>query len=206
VKSLGLAEELTTPYNLVEAVISLFVVVDPLGNMPIFLSLTSDIGEDERKRMFNVATAVGFVVLMVFAVIGKGFLDALGISLYSFMVAGGLLLMIISIKIIIQGGWREESLSPSDLGVIPIAFPLLVGPGAITTTIVTLQSNGAITALTSVAIVFAIVWVMLRFIKYINKILGRIGSMVVARVTAIMIAALGVQFVIQGLKGAVTHF
>ena len=205
-KSLGLAEELTTPYNLVEAVISLFVVVDPLGNMPIFLSLTSDIGEDERKRMFNVATAVGFVVLMVFAVIGKGFLDALGISLYSFMVAGGLLLMIISIKIIIQGGWREESLSPSDLGVIPIAFPLLVGPGAITTTIVTLQSNGAITALTSVAIVFAIVWVMLRFIKYINKILGRIGSMVVARVTAIMIAALGVQFVIQGLKGAVTHF
>ncbi|MEM2902340.1 MAG: MarC family protein [Candidatus Bathyarchaeia archaeon] len=194
------------PYNLVEAVIALFVVVDPLGNMPIFLSLTSDIGEDERKRMFNVATAVGFIVLMVFAVIGKGFLDALGISLYSFMVAGGLLLMIISVKIIIQGGWREEALSPSDLGVIPIAFPLLVGPGAITTTIVTLQSNGVTTALASVAIVFAIVWVMLRFIKYINKILGRIGSMVVARVTAIMIAALGVQFVIQGLKGAVTHF
>lgn len=186
--------------ELPKAIISLLVVVDPLGNIPIFISLTEGMEKDERKRTFNTATIVGFIVLMAFAIIGREVLRIFGITIHSFMIAGGILLGIIAVKILVQGGWREMEDTPEDIGAVPIAFPLLVGPGAITTTIVILQSSGFYTAVITVAVIFFIVWLTLHFIDSIYRLLGRTGSAVVGRVMAIFIAALAVQFIIEGVK------
>jgi multiple antibiotic resistance protein len=191
------------------AALALFIIVDPFGNIPIFMGLTENVPDAQRKKVYNTATIVGMVLLLVFAFTGNLILSVFGLSIYSFMVAGGILLLIIAIRILITGSMHENIESPESLGAVPIAIPLLVGPGAITTTIFNLQVNesqGAIAAagiaVMSVIIVMAVTWVILRYINSVYKVLGKTGSLIIARVMALLIAAIAVQYILTG----VTHF
>jgi len=191
------------------AALALFIIVDPFGNIPIFMGLTENVPDAQRRKVYNTATIVGMVLLLVFAFTGNLILSVFGLSIYSFMVAGGILLLIIAIRILIMGSMHENIESPESLGAVPIAIPLLVGPGAITTTIFNLQVNesqGAIAAagiaVMSVIIVMAVTWVILRNINSVYKFLGKTGSLIIARVMALLIAAIAVQYILTG----VTHF
>lgn len=186
--------------DLTRSFISLFIIVDPFGNIPIFIGLTEGISGDSRRRIFHIATITGFILLLAFALAGREILSFFGITLQSFMIAGGILLLIIAVRILVIGGWEERSRSPESIGVVPIAVPLLVGPGAITTTIINLETYGILTTIISVVLVFIIVWLTLRFIEPIYRVLGRSGSIVIARVMALLIAAIAVQFIIEGLE------
>ncbi|MBS7656232.1 MarC family protein [Candidatus Bathyarchaeota archaeon] len=186
--------------NLLKAIIALIIVIDPLGNIPVFISLTKDMNKKDRKKVFNTATIVAFILLITFVVTGKHLLNLFNISIYSFMIAGGILLLIISIKILIYGEWVEKNISPENVGAVPIAFPLLTGPGAITTSIVTIQTSGFLATFLSVLIVLSLVWLILQFIDKIHSLLGRVGSIVIARLMAIFIAALAIQFIIDGIN------
>jgi len=188
--------------ELAKAAIALFIIVDPFGNIPIFVGLTEKIDADQKKKVFNTAALIGFVLLLVFAFTGQEILTLFGLSIFSFEVAGGILLLIIAIRILISGTKQEEAESPESLGAVPIAIPLLVGPGAITTTIFNLQAYGLIIAILSVLIVLSITWVILRFINKIFRFLGKTGSLVIARVMALFIAAIAIQYILDG----VTHF
>lgn len=187
--------------ELTRAFIALFIIVDPFGNIPIFVGLTENINDAQRKKTYNTAILVGFALLLVFAFTGQGILSLFGLSIYSFEVAGGILLLIIAIRILISG-FHESTESPESLGAVPIAIPLLVGPGAITTTIFNLQAYGIIITISAVVVVLALTWVILRFINGFYKILGKTGSIVIARVMALLIAAIAVQYILTG----VTHF
>jgi len=189
--------------DLLKAFIALIVVVDPLGNIPIFSSLTAGMDAEARKRTFNTATMVGITLLLAFTLLGDQLLRLFGISIESFMIAGGLLLAIISVKILVQGGWGEKYVSADDVGAVPIAFPLLVGPGAITTTMLILRSSGLAVAVSAVALVFAAVWLTLRFIDPIYALLGKTGSAVITRVMAVFIAAIAVQFMFEGFNALI---
>jgi len=186
----------------VKAFIALFIIVDPLGNIPIFVGLTEKLGQTQRQRVFNVATLVGVVLLLVFAFTGLEILNIFGLSIYSFEVAGGILLLIISIRILISGSFHEGAESPESIGAVPIAMPLLVGPGAITTTIFNLQAYGIMVTILAVVVVLAVTWVILRFMHRIYRFLGKTGAIVIARVMALFIAAIAIQYILTG----VTHF
>jgi multiple antibiotic resistance protein len=188
--------------ELAKAAIALFLIVDPLGDIPIFVGLTETMADAQRKKVYNVATLVGFILLLVFAFTGNEILTIFGISIESFEVAGGILLLIIAIRILISGSMHENVESPESLGAVPIAIPLLVGPGAITTTIFNLQAYDTVVAILAVVIVLSITWVILRFINGIYKFLGKTGALVIARVMALLIAAIAVQYILTG----VTHF
>jgi len=127
--------------ELLKGIISLFIIVDPLGNIPIFISLTKEMEEAEKKKVFHTATLTGLVLLLAFALAGQRILAFFGITLYSFMIAGGVLLLIIAIRILITGGLKEYIESPESVGAVPIGCPLLVGPGAITTTILNFRTQ-----------------------------------------------------------------
>lgn len=185
---------------LTRSVISLFIIVDPFGNIPIFIGLTERLGKEERRKVFHTATVTGFMLLLLFAIAGREILNMFGITLQSFMIAGGILLLIIAIRILVMGGWEEQRLTPESVGVVPIAVPLLVGPGAITTTILNLQEFGIILTIVSVVIVFLIVWLTLRYIEPIYKVLGRNGAIIIARVMALLIAAIAIQYIVNGLQ------
>lgn len=186
--------------SLAKSVISLFIIVDPLGNIPIFIGLTVEMKRREKRKVFNTATITGFILLLSFAVAGNQILYIFGITLQSFMVAGGILLLILAIRILVVGEWGEIHKAPESIGAVPIAVPLLVGPGAITTTILSLQEFGIMVTVASVIIVFAAVWLILRYIEPIYSVLGKNGSVVISKVMALLIAAIAIQYIMNGLK------
>ncbi|MGA2200227.1 MAG: MarC family protein [Nitrososphaerales archaeon] len=182
------------------ATIALLVVVDPAGLVPVVLSLTKGMKKEERKGTFRVALLAGFVLLVVFALTGQGLLMVFGITIYSFMIAGGILLLILAMQMIFRGGFIESGSSTNEVGIVPIAFPLLVGPGAITTTIVTLQTDGIIVALLSIAVVMSVTWLVLRYLDRIDSLLGRRGTAGLSTLMAVFIAAIAVQFILTGIQ------
>ncbi len=115
------------------------------------------------------------------------------------MIADGILLLLIAVKLLIEGEWKEPAGSLEKVSAFSIAVPLLVGPGAITTTIFTLQEHGLIITVVSLVIVFAVVWVILRLIDPLGHFLGESGSSIIARVMALLIAATAIQYIINGL-------
>ena len=186
--------------SLIKAIIALFIIVDPVGQIPLFLGLTKDMKREERRKAFSTAVYTGAGLLLVFALAGQQILLVFGITLYSFMVAGGILLMLLAIRIIVGGEAGARFATAEDVGIFPIAFPLLSGPGAITTTMITIQSSGILVTIISIIVVMGITWVLLRYIERIYAILGKLGSEVIARVMAVLIAAIAVEFIITGIQ------
>jgi len=189
-------------FDFAKAILALFIVVDPFGDIPIFISLTEKMAIGEKRRVFRTATLVGLVLLLVFSFTGQQIFTLFGISLFAFEIAGGILLLIIAIRILFSGSLHENTESPESLGAVPIAMPLLVGPGAITTTILNLQFYGVALAAGAAVIVVFLTWIILRFIDPIYRVLGKTGSLVIARVVALLIAAIATQYILTG----VTHY
>jgi multiple antibiotic resistance protein len=188
--------------NLAKAILVLFIIVDPFGNIPIFMSLTEKMPKEQKRKVFNTATLVGFILLLAFAFAGQEIFSIFGVSIFSFEVAGGVLLLIIAIRILISGRVVDVEESPESIGAVPIAMPLLVGPGAITTTIFNLQAYGVAVTVLSVFAVLILTWTILRYVDKVYIFLGKTGALVIARVMALLIAAIAIQYVLFG----VTHF
>jgi multiple antibiotic resistance protein len=187
-------------YSLAKASITLLIVIDPFGTVPVIIGITKEMDERERMRTFNLAFYVSAALLTVFAILGQTILLFFGISVHSFMIAGGILVLLVSLDIIFSEEGMLRITNRSDLGAVPLAFPLLVGPGAITTTIVAIQSSGLPIALASIAIVMAVTYVTLRGSFRIYALLGRTGSLVVAKVVGVFITAIGIQFILSGIQ------
>jgi multiple antibiotic resistance protein len=187
--------------DILKAVITLFVVIDPIGIVPLFASLTQKMQRNEQKAVSQTATITAGVLLFVFAIAGNQILSIFGIDIFSFMIAGGVLLFIVSIELLTHGAWRFGGDTHSDQsGVVPLAFPLLAGPGAITTVIISYQTTGLIVTILSIAIVIATTYMILSLANPIYRILGRRGSMVITRVFAVLVAAFAVQYIVEGTK------
>jgi multiple antibiotic resistance protein len=161
--------------------------------------MTQKMEKQERASVTKTAVITAAILLIVFAVAGTQILSIFGVTIASFMVAGGVLLFIVAIELLTHGEWRFGSAgAQGETGVVPLAFPLLAGPGAITAVIISFQTSGiAVTAL-SIAIVVGTTALILRYVDRIYKILGRRGSIIVTRVFAVFIAAIAVQFVVEG--------
>ncbi len=183
--------------------VALFVIMDPIGLVPIFDGMTKTMATDQKRRLFRVVTYTGGALLFMFALLGQQLLVLFGISLPSFMIAGGLLLLLLSMEILVRGE-RVQKIDPEeDPGVVPLAFPLLVGPGAITTMMVIIQSSGLVVALSSIVLVMSLTWIVLRLTDRIHSVLGRTGAAVVARVMAVFIAAIAIQYIVVGIRNTI---
>jgi multiple antibiotic resistance protein len=180
--------------------IALFVVVDPVGTVPIIVSLTNSMDENVKRRNLQHATYTGSALLILFALVGQQLLAVFGISLYSFMIAGGILLLLLSIDILLRGETTQKIGSVEDVGVVPITFPLLVGPGAITTTIVIMQSSGYVVTIVAILIVMSLTWIILSCVDHVYSILGKTGASVVSKLMAVFVAAIAVQYILDGVR------
>jgi len=185
--------------DILRATVALFIIVDPIGLVPVFSALTKELPRPEKRRMFRNIVYTGSALLLLFALAGQQLLVLFGISIQSFMIAGGILLLLLSVEILLRGE-RVQKTPGEDVGIVPIAFPLLVGPGAITTTMISIQRDGLEVAIPSILIVMFLTWVVLRLTDRINRLLGRTGSAVIARVLAVFIAAIAIQFIIDGIQ------
>ncbi len=183
-----------------KSVISLLIVVDPFGNIPIFIGITNRLDRLQRKKMFNIAVMTGFSLLMAFAALGEWVLRIFDIELYSFRIAGGALLLFLAFELLLKPRYEVRAYTPEQTGAVPLGVPLLAGPGAITTVIIILKSFGVVIAVSSVIAVALITWTVLRFASSIHEALGEVGATVISKVMAMLLAAIAVQYVLEGVR------
>ena len=187
--------------DIVRSTIALFVVIDPIGSVPVFVALTQKMESGERASVTKTAIITAAGLLFVFAVAGTQILSIFSITISSFMVAGGVLLFIVAIELLTHGEWRFAGAgAQGESGVVPLAFPLLAGPGAITAVMISFQTAGLMVTALSIVIVIGITYVVLVYVEKIYRVLGRRGSIIVTRVFAVLIAAIAVQFIVDGAR------
>jgi MarC family membrane protein len=199
-------------YDFVHILTAFLVIANPIGAIPVFISLTETQSTSQRHHTALVTGASVIIVLILAVLLGESLLRFFGISLASFRVGGGILILMMAIAMMHarQGGARhtsEEAAEAEDkdsVGVIPLGIPLLAGPGAISTAIIySHQSNNLLdTALIlfSIAFLGILVWVALRLADPIGALLGRTGINIVTRVMGLLLAAISVEFIASGLK------
>jgi len=194
---------------LVKAFIMLFVIMDPSGNIPVFMALTKGMSERGRKKELNYAVLVATILLLLFAFLGKIILHVLGITTDSFMIAGGILLLFFSLDLL-RGEHKYvdsgESGAGVGVGAVPLGTPLLAGPGAITAVMVIIQSHekfitGAFVVLFAIFSAIIATRLVLGQSERIYQILGKVGSEVLSRVMGIIVAAIAIQFIGNGIRG-----
>lgn len=191
------------------AFLTLFVVIDPVGLAPMFIALTPGMEAARRRRIAATACAIGLGILFIFGLFGTALLDGLGISLPAFRIAGGLLLFLIAVDMLFEKRTeRREGRThvESDPSVFPLATPLIAGPGAMAAMVLLTSQSHAGAAQTGVILAIATAVVAMCLVLFlvagpIERLLGRMGILVVTRLFGMLLAALSVQFVLDGLTG-----
>jgi len=191
---------------------TLFVIIDPPGNLPIFIALTERFSRDLREKISKRATLIASSILILTMVTGGKILDYFGVSINSLRVAGGILLFIASVDILLGGTRREayrkraeESIDVDSIAVFPLALPLYTGPGAITAGIVVYSQASdlimKVIAVVAAIVVYAIVRLSHIYSNPIIRLLGKSGADIIARILAIFLAAIAVEFIFDGMYG-----
>ncbi len=199
---------------LLQAFITLFVVIDPPGNAPIFAALSSDMDRAQQRRTAIRAIVIAAIILVLFAAFGEILLRALGVSLAAFRIAGGILLLLVAIDMVFarRSGGRgatteeeKEAEAREDISVFPLAFPLIAGPGTMTS--VLLLSGKADGDPAYLGILFAVLigilvltLILLLLAGQVAKLLGVTGTNVIGRVLGVILAALAAQYIIDGIQ------
>ncbi|MGA8117168.1 MAG: MarC family protein [Actinocatenispora sp.] len=182
-----------------EALVTLFVIVDPPGSVPIFLALTRSLDFRARTRAAWQAVALSFGVIVVFAVAGGQILSYLGISLAAMQAAGGLLLLLVALELLTGKQGDPSAAGTSNVALVPLGTPLLAGPGAIVASIVFVrQSTGVFDYVaigTAIVVVHLVIFAFLRFSNVIVRVLRQGGIEVVTRISGLLVAAIAVQLV-----------
>jgi multiple antibiotic resistance protein len=191
---------------------AIFFVVDPMGAIPIFMAMTRDDSPEKRRNMARRACLVAFFVLTLFAVAGTLIFKVFGISLGAFKVAGGVLLLLTSIEMLRAQPQRtrmtpeetQEGAEKEDVAIFPLAIPLLAGPGSIATVTALMGRAGrklfAIPVIASIAITCVASYLMLIAADRISRVLGVTGLNVMNRIIGLIIGALAVQFMFDGVR------
>ncbi|MER7888437.1 MarC family protein [Micromonospora sp. NPDC094482] len=193
-----------------EVFVTLLVITDPPGMMPIFLALTGPLSARDRHRAAWQAVALALGVIVVFAVAGQTLLDYLHVDLPALQAAGGLLLVLVALELLTGKGDEPSGQSTSNIALVPLGTPLLAGPGAIVATMLFVQqAEGVVDFVaigTAIIAVMAAVWIVLRFSGGIVKILRPGGIEVLTRIAGLLLAAIAVQLIADAVAAFVTQY
>ena len=190
--------------------ISLFAIIDPFGIIPIIIAFTADMTAQKRDRVGRIASLGVLVILIAALLLGEAILSFFGISIHSFRTAGGILLLLMSINMLIGD---KPKLTPDDsdgdatssVAIVPLSTPLLAGPGAISTVILDAHKGNNAGHYGAMALVLValslIVWLTFLIAPWVSQRLGKIGSSIVTRMMGLLLAAIAVEFIAGGLRG-----
>lgn len=187
-----------------EVFVTLLVIMDPPGSVPIFLSLTGAHSRKARNRSADLAVLTALIVIVAFALFGQQVLEYLHVTLPALQVAGGLLLLLVALELLMGWGAEPELKDDVNVSMVPLGTPLLAGPGAIAATIVFAKSvhhfrDGLALGLGIVA-AHVVIWLTLRFSTVILRLLRRSGVTLVTRIAGLLLSAIAVQLAADGIK------
>ena len=193
--------KLLEPYIL--TFIPIFVAVDAIGNIPLFISLVAGTSQKQRRKIIRDSVATATIIAILFTIVGKWVLRFLGITIYDFQIAGGALLFIISVRLLLPGVsksllWDSHD---KDVGVFPLGTPLITGPAVLTTTLMMLDTYGIAATFISVIINMLISWVTLARSDVVINIIGLSGTRAFSKIMYILLAAIAIMMVRRGITG-----
>ncbi len=186
-------------HNFVLTFVPLFIVIDALGTLPVVISLSEGMTLKERNKMINMATVTAIIVGLAFLFFGQFILNVMGISVGAFAIAGGLILLILSIKLIITGH-MVDVVKEEMVAVVPIGTPLTAGPATITTLLLLAMQYPLYIVLISFALNMLITWVIFLLGNRLSHFLGKGGLNAISKVFSLLLAAIAVSMIINGLE------
>ena len=180
--------------------VPLFVAMDPIGNLPIFLALTQEVAPKHRRRAVHVATLTALGIGLGFVVIGKAIFLLLGIEVADFLMAGGIILLILAIRYLITGKAVEAGdVSASGMiGVVPLGTPLIVGPAVLASLLLLIGQYRIPIVILSFILSLVIQWVLFRQADRIVNFLGRTGVNAISKIVMLLLAAIAVKMIREG--------
>jgi multiple antibiotic resistance protein len=181
--------------------VPLFVAMDPVGNLPIFLALTQKGTAAHRKKTTNLATLTAFAVGLLFIAVGKAIFSLLGIEVADFLMAGGIILLILAVRYLITGKTLEtEDVSSSEMiGVVPLGTPLVVGPAVLAALLLLMGQHHIAIVLSSFILNLIIQWALFRQSSRIVAFLGNAGVSAISKVIMLLLAAIAVKMIREGI-------
>ncbi|MCD6132832.1 MAG: MarC family protein [Deltaproteobacteria bacterium] len=191
--------------------VAIFIIVDPVGLLPLFIALTHNYSKKRIERTVQLACLTAAFVLIIFAFAGNIILEIFGVTIPAFRIAGGIIVFIVALEMLQAKRTRlkttpeeeEKGLEQEEVGIVPIGIPMLAGPGAITTVVVFTSSSQEYTYITVVAIILTLLltFFILKQAVFIHRILGPTGLNIFTRLMGLILAVISIQFVIDGIKG-----
>jgi multiple antibiotic resistance protein len=181
----------------------LFAMVNAIGNLPLFADMTGNMDKPTRARTYLTAVATGGGIVLVFALFGDLMLrHVFSVSTSAFKIAGGILVFIVAARGVLMGNPHPDlpGSESSSVAVFPMGFPYLAGPGTILTTILLIQNNGRILTVATVLLVYLAVFPVLKLAPLVERVVGKIGVSVIARILYIFICAKAVSFILDGFN------
>ena len=187
------------------AFIAIFVALDIIGTVPMYIAMTQSLERREQKRIVNSSMGVAFVVALVFVFLGEAIFRIIGISLYDFKIAGGIVLLLISLSDLVGRPEVERRVSGST-GIVPLAVPLITGPGVLTTLILQVGNVGYPLTVSALFANYALAWALLRHSHAVTRVMGKDGTVVISKIAALLLAAIAVAMIRSGVFEAISGF
>lgn len=183
--------------------IPIFVAVDAIGNIPLFVGLVEGVTKKQRQKIITDSIVTATCVAILFMFIGKWVLRLIGITIADFQIAGGALLFVISLRLLLPGASKMFSSDghDKDVGVFPLGTPLITGPAVLTTTLMMLDSFGPAPTFVSLVVNMLIVWFTLIKADAIIRLMGASGTRAFSKIMYILLAAIGVMMIRKGIMG-----
>ncbi|HYP16609.1 MAG TPA: MarC family protein [Opitutus sp.] len=182
-----------------QAFIPLFVAIDPIGLAAVFLTMSAGVPPATKRKIAKQAAWTGGGVALLFLLLGQSIFKALGITASDFQIAGGLILFIIAARDVVHSAAEEPAKLADDFGVVPLGMPLIAGPASITTLILLAQTIGVVVTLAALAVNLVLVVLAFAYSEAIGRWIGATGIRAISKIISLLLAAIAVNMVRQGL-------
>ncbi|HNX81881.1 MAG TPA: MarC family protein [Candidatus Omnitrophota bacterium] len=183
--------------------IPLFVAVDSIGNLPLFVSLVDGLNKKQKDKAIIESVTTAAILAVVFMFVGKWVLRLLGITIPDFQIAGGALLFVISLRLLLPGASKSlyTEAHNKEVGVFPLGTPLITGPAVLTTTLILLDQHGTLATFTALILNMFIVWITFIKADFLMKIFGANGTRAFSKIMYILLAAISIMMIRKGIMG-----
>ncbi len=193
-----------TLVDILKSIVMLFIVLDPIGTTPYYQAFTARLSGGERARVLRLTIVVAALMLLAFAIIGDAIFRLLNITLADFKVAAGLLLLIASLALLLEAPLGFLRGEPERMAIVPLATPLLAGPAAISVTLLIKYTAGSHVAVIAITVNMMLTYMILALSDSIVRLLGRQGLLILDKFMSLLMAALAVSLIRQGVEEALT--
>ncbi|MFH1846000.1 MAG: MarC family protein [Candidatus Omnitrophota bacterium] len=184
--------------NILLAFIPIFVAVDAIGVLPVFVSLTEDLNRKEKQKIIGQSIVTAMILAVLFISLGKVVFKILGVTISDFMIAGGILLFSIALLSILIPE-KKKTIASDDLGAVPLGTPLIVGPAVLTTSMIMMDQYGLLPTIISVLLNIIIAGIIFSFSEVLINILGKRGTRAMSKITALLLSAIAIMLIRKGI-------